>query len=423
MKKIYLTYLGLTILFIFSSYKIKNEYFYLPYPNASEYLFSFLILLITFVLVLWKANRKKKLITGLLSITTLMVTINIFNYFYEWHPLNLSLPFTKSQSFEVDYEPYKWTNVPPTKFGFNNDIINNYLEEIEKWKRLRALIVIKNDNIVIEKYLNGATKYSAFNVHSVTKNITSTLIGIAQKKGNIKSENDLISQYFPLNQDLFSQKSPKSNITIANLLTMQGGFTGEDGSQNIEKILLREQVVAENIGKEFKYFTGSHMLLSGILTNSCKMDTKTFAEKELFKPLQINCGFWRIVDGYYCGGDETYFTARDLARYGTLYLNKGKVNGIQLVDSSWIEKSLTNYVTKSNSFRILDCYEETGYGFSWWILKFNNKTIYTARGKGGQYVFLIPDKNIVIVILQEWNLKKDFKNENAFLCKLLSIVD
>lgn len=418
-----MTYFGLTIFFIFCSYKIKNEYFYLPYPNASEYMFSFLIMLITFVLILWRANRKNKIIAGVFSIITLLLTINLFNYFYQWHPLNLSFPFTKSQSFEVDYEPYNWNKETPSKFGYNNEIINNYLIEIEQWKRLRAMIVVKNDNIIIEKYLSGATKYSAFNVHSVTKSITSTLIGIAQRKGHIKSENELIGKYFPLYQDIFSQKNPKSNITIANLLTMQGGFIGADGSQNFENVLLNEKVVKENIGNEFKYFTGSHMLLSAILTNSSKMDTKTFAEKELFQPLQMNCAFWRNVDGYYCGGDETYYTARDLARYGTLYLNRGQVSGKQLVDSSWIKKTLTNYATQSKSFRILDCYEETGYGFSWWVLKFNNKTIYTARGKGGQYILLIPDKNIIIVILQEWNLKKDFKIENAFLCKLLSIVD
>ena len=337
--------------------------------------------------------------------------------------MNLSLPFTKSQSFEVDYEPYNWTSVSPAKFGYNNDSINNYLEEIEKWKRLRALVVVKENHIIIEKYCSGATKYSAFNVHSVTKSITSTLIGIAQKKGYIKSENELIGNYFPQHQDIFSKEKPKSNITIANLLTMQGGFVGGDGSQNVEKVLLKEKVVRENIGNEFKYFTGSHMLLSAILTNSTQTNTKSFTEKELFKPLQMNCGFWRNVDGYYCGGDETYYTARDLARFGILYLNNGQVNGLQLVDSSWIKKSLTNYAKKSSSFRMLDCYEEIGYGFSWWILKFNNKTIFTARGKGGQYVLLIPDKNIIIVILQEWNLKKNFKNENAFLCKLLSIVD
>jgi CubicO group peptidase (beta-lactamase class C family) len=422
-RKINLTYFGLTIFFIFCSYKIKNEYFYLPYPNASEYISASFLLLFTLIIILWKTNRVKKIISGLISIAILMITINVVNYFKQWHPLNLSFPFTKSQSFEVDYEPYKWNKVTPTKFGYDNEIINNYLVEIEQWKRLRAMIVVKNDNIIIEKYFNGATKYSAFNVHSVTKSITSTLIGIAQKKGYIKSEDELIGKYFPSYQDIFSQKRPKSNISIAHLLTMQGGFIGPDGSQNVEKVLLNEKVVKENIGNEFRYFTGSHMLLSAILTNSTKLDTKTFAEKELFKPLQMNCGFWRNVDGYYCGGDETYYTARDLARFGTLYVNKGQVNGQQLVDSSWIKKTLTNYAKESKTFRILDCYEETGYGFSWWTLKYNDKTIFTARGKGGQYVLLIPDKNIIIVILQEWNLKKDFKSENAFLCKLLSIVD
>lgn len=395
----------------------------MPYPNASEYLSSIILLIFTLILILWKAYRVKKMIAGLISIFALMVIINVFNYYKQWHPLKLSLPFTKSQSFKVEHEPYNWNIKSPSKFGYDIDVINAYLEEVEQWKRLRAMIVVKNDNIIIEKYFQGTNKYDAFNVHSVTKSITSTLIGIAKAKGHIKSEDELIEKYFPLYKDEFSQKTPKSNITIGNLLTMQGGFIGADGSQNVEKVLQNEKVSRENIGKEFKYFTGSHMLLSAILTNSSKINTKTFAEKELFKPLQMNCGFWRNVDGYYSGGDETYYTARDLARFGSLYLNKGKVNGKQLVDSSWIEKSLTNYVLKSSSFRTLDCYEEIGYGFSWWILKFNNKTIYTARGKGGQYILLIPDKNILIVILQEWNLRKDFNKENAFLCKLLSIMN
>jgi CubicO group peptidase (beta-lactamase class C family) len=421
--KIYFTYLVLTALFIFCSYKIKNEYFYLPYPNASEYVFSGIILLITCGLALRKTNRRQKIFAGLLSTITLLVTVNLFNYYREWHPLNLSFPFTKSQSFEVDYEPYNWGKANPTAFGYNNQSINQYLDEIEQWKRLRALIVIKNDNIIIEKYLNGATKYSAFNVHSVTKSITSALIGIAQSKGYIKSENELIGKYFPSYPGVFAQHTPKSRISIADLLTMQGGFIGPDGTQSVEKVLLHEKVVKEKIGNEFRYFTGSHMLLSAILTNCSKMNTKTFAEKALFVPLQMNCGFWRSVDGYYCGGDETYFTARDIARFGSLYLNNGKANGRQVVDSLWIRKSLANYAKKSQSFRGLDCYEETGYGFSWWTFRLNNRAIFAARGKGGQYILLMPHKNVLIVVLQEWNLQKDFKTENAYLCKLLSIID
>lgn len=128
------------------------------------------------------------------------------------------------------------------------------------------------------------------------------------------------------------------------------------------------------------------------------------------------------MDGYYAGGDETYFTARDLARFGELYLNKGKVNGVQLLDSSWVEKSFTNYTKESKYFRTLDCYQEVGYGYLWWLLNYNGKIVYTARGKGGQHLLILPEENIVAVILQEWNLQKDVVKENAYLCKLLSIL-
>jgi CubicO group peptidase (beta-lactamase class C family) len=106
-----------------------------------------------------------------------------------------------------------------------------------------------------------------------------------------------------------------------------------------------------------------------------------------------------------------------------LYLNKGNIDGLQLLDSTWVERSLSNHVNpETKQFRTLDCYQEAGYGFSWWILNYNDKSIYTARGKGGQYILIIPDQHVVVVIIQEWNLRKDFKTENGFLCKLLSIL-
>jgi CubicO group peptidase (beta-lactamase class C family) len=187
-------------------------------------------------------------------------------------------------------------------------------------------------------------------------------------------------------------------------------------------VILNEEVSESKLGQEFKYFTGSQMVLSALITKASKTTTKEFAQEKLFKPLGIQCGFWRKVDGYYAGGDETYFTARDLARFGELYLNKGKVNGVQLLDSSWVEKSFTNYTSESKAFRTLDCYQEIGYGYSWWLLDYNDKPVYTARGKGGQYILILPKEKVVAVILQEWNLQKDFGKENAYLCRLLSIL-
>jgi CubicO group peptidase (beta-lactamase class C family) len=421
MKKLYTTFTFLTILGIAISYKIKNDYYHLPYPNAIEYVYASLILLFTAVLLIWKPHRLKKVGLGLGSVACLMVAVNGMNYFYEWHPLNLSLPFTTSQSFEVRHEPYTWQKATPASAGYVPEEIEQYLKEIEDWKRLRGMVVIKDGKLIVEKYQNGATPYSAFNVHSVTKSITSALVGLAIQEGLLSSENDPIMPYFSEYSEGVSAKA-KNKLTVGHLLTMRGGFTGWDGPQSFQQVILNEGVSESKMGKEFRYFTGAQMVLSAMITKASNTTTREFAEEKLFNPLGIRCGFWRKVDGYYAGGDETYFTARDLARFGELYLNKGQVDGLQLLDSMWVEKSFANYTDESKAFRNLDCYQETGYGFSWWLLTHDDKPVYTARGKGGQYILIMPEQNTVAVILQEWNLQKDFKTENAYLCSLLSIL-
>ncbi|RNI30023.1 class C beta-lactamase-related serine hydrolase [Rufibacter immobilis] len=421
MKNLYIIFLLLTGLFIGISYKIKDDYFYLPYPNAIEYVLVLLLLLVTAVVLIGKKHRRKKLFTGLAAAATLLIVVNSMNYFFEWHPLNLALPFTDSQSFEVSHEPYQWQRATPESAGYDQEEIEQYLKEIGGWERLRGLIVIKEGKVIVEKYQKGATRFSAFNVHSVTKSITSALTGLSIQNGYLESENAYVMPYFSEYQK-GGQNLQKKKLTVAHLLSMRGGFTGWDGPQNVEQVIMEEEVSESKLGQEFNYFTGSQMVLSALITKASKTTTKEFAQEKLFKPLGIQCGFWRKVDGYYAGGDETYFTARDLARFGELYLNNGKVNGVQLLDSSWVNKSFTNYTSESKAFRNLDCYQENGYGYSWWLLNYNDKPVYTARGKGGQYILILPEQKTVAVILQEWNLQKDFGKENAYLCQLLSIL-
>jgi CubicO group peptidase (beta-lactamase class C family) len=141
-------------------------------------------------------------------------------------------------------------------------------------------------------------------------------------------------------------------------------------------------------------------------------------------PLGIQNGFWREIDGFYVGGDESYYTARDLARFGELFLNKGNIDGKQLLDSIWVNKTFTNYTNTSNEFQSLDSYDEVGYGLCWWVLKTKaNQIMYAAKGKGGQHIILIPKKKIIAVIIQEWNpLKKNETVENKLLGELLEIL-
>ena len=156
-------------------------------------------------------------------------------------------------------------------------------------------------------------------------------------------------------------------------------------------------------------------------TNS---SSKEFANEVLFEPIGIRNAFWRKVDGFYVGGDESYFTARDLARFGSLYLHSGNLEGRQIIDSVWIQKSLTSYTPNDKSFRSSSAYDETGYGYCWWILKTKSgKDAVAARGKGGQHIILIPDRNVVVVILQDWiPWKRNRTNEDKLLGELLDFL-
>ena len=419
MKKHVAVFSVVTILLIYGCSVVKSEYFNHPYPNIVEYTASIILLVYTIILLFWKKNRRKKIVLGASTIVIFMISINVLNYFNKWHPLDLNLPFNSSQSFSVNYEPFEWPLATPATYDYDAIQLNNYYSKLENWKRLRGLLVVKDDKLIIEKYFKGTDKYDAFNVHSITKSITSALVGIGIDKGIIPSEEENVMTYFPEYQHQVD--SLKNELTIKHLLTMKGGFAHWDAYSTPKECII-DIDINNTPGTNFKYFTGSQALLSAIITKSSKQTTNDFAREYFLEPIGVKNGFWRLQDGYFCGGGESYYTARDLARIGQVYLNKGKVNSKQIISEEWIEKSFTNYTDSSNSFRILDDYTEVGYGYCWWLLNYQGHEIFTARGKGGQYVMVIPEIKAVIVIIQEWNLKKEFEIENKLLCDLLAIL-
>ena len=419
MKKHLAIFSVLTALLIYACAVVKSSYFNHPYPNIIEYIATIILLVYTIILLFWNKNRRKKAMLGAVSIVILMLFINLLTFYFEWHPIGLNLPFNSSQSFSVNHEPFKWTEEKPVAQNYDITTLTNYYSKIENWNRLRGLLVVQNDKLIIEKYFKDTNKYDAFNVHSITKTITSALVGIAIDKKIILSEEEKVMPYFPEYKN--EVDSLKNDLTLKHLLTMQGGFAHWDAYSTPKECIV-DIKINKTPGTNFKYFTGSQALLSAIITKSSKTTTKDFARKYFLEPIGIKNSFWRLQDGYYCGGGESYYTARDLARIGQVYLNKGRVNDKQVISESWIQKSFTNYADSSKSFRTLNDYTEIGYGYCWWLLDYQGHNIYTARGKGGQYVMVIPELNAVVVIIQEWNLKKEFEIENTLLCDLMAIL-
>ena len=262
--------------------------------------------------------------------------------------------------------------------------------------RLRSLVVSHQGAIVLERYFNGARAAQPANIKSASKSIISALVGIAVARGLIKGVDQPISDFFP---ELMKEPEPRKRaITIEDLLTMRSGLESTSGrnygawvqSPNWVRFVLRQPLIDEP-GTRVEYSTGSTHLLSAVLTKATRTSTWQFAQQELAKPLGFPLAKWMTdPQGIYFGGNEMLMTPRQMLRFGELYLNEGKVGDQQLIAKSWIERTR---VPRGRSRWGSD--REYGYGF--WIRRFAGHDAYYAWGYGGQFIFIIPGRDLVVV--------------------------
>jgi len=269
-----------------------------------------------------------------------------------------------------------------------------------------SVIVIRHGNVVLEAYPNPS--YSAASRHhlfSVTKSITSLLVGIALDLGLIGSVTDPILSYFPDAIPLGEVQS-KSAITIEHLLTMSAGlewdedtlpttdlrndFTRLEMSADPIGFVLGKPVVAEP-GTLFWYNTGLSEVLSALVAKVSGQTTLAFADEHLFGPLGIETVRWnRDRAGVYKGGTQLFLTPRDLAKIGVLCLNAGVWDGEEVVSSEWLAQS-----TQTRIRGRPDYFAGRGYAYHWWTL--DEYGVYYASGSQGQYLYVFPKMDLVVV--------------------------
>jgi CubicO group peptidase (beta-lactamase class C family) len=262
--------------------------------------------------------------------------------------------------------------------------------------RLRSLLVSHKGELVLERYFNGARAARPANIKSASKSVISALVGIAVSRGAIKGVDQKIGQYFP---ELATDPEPrKRDITIEDLLTMRSGLESTSGrnygawvrSPNWVRFVLRRPLI-DPPGTRVEYSTGTTHLLSAILTKATKMSTWQFAQEQLAKPLGFSLARWtQDPQGIYFGGNEMLMTPRQMLAFGELYLNDGKAGDRQLIAKDWIDKT---QIGRGRSRWGSD--REYGYGF--WIREFAGHHSYYAWGYGGQFIFIVPDKDLVVV--------------------------
>jgi CubicO group peptidase (beta-lactamase class C family) len=278
--------------------------------------------------------------------------------------------------------------------------------------RLHSVLVSQHGQLLFERYYNGRRVDQPANIKSASKSVISALIGIAIERKQIPDVRTPIVMYFPeLARDSDARKRA---ITIEDLLTMRSGLEGTSNvnygawvtSRNWVQHALARPMFAEP-SAVMEYSTGNSHVLSAILTKATGTSTWQFANEALFKPLGSPVPQWpRDPQGIYFGGNDMLMTPRQMVTFGELYLHAGRFNGRQIVPERWVAKSCEG---RAREFRprertgrriptdFVDPMRDRKYGYSWWVHELGGHDTCFAWGYGGQYIFVLPDLDMVIV--------------------------
>jgi CubicO group peptidase (beta-lactamase class C family) len=272
--------------------------------------------------------------------------------------------------------------------------------------RMRSLLVTWRGELIVERYFHSTRATSLEDIKSASKSVISALVGIAIGHGILPGVDAPIASYFPeLGGPAVDAR--KRQITIADLLTMRSGLASTSRqnygawvqSPNWVRYVLSRPLLSPP-GEQMDYSTGNTHLLSAILTMASRQDTWSLAEEELAKPLGFTLARWaRDPQGVYFGGNEMLMTPREMLKFGELYLHRGQIDGRQIVPTAWVADSFTARTQSPISGH--------QYGYGWWMDEMEGHRVYFAWGFGGQYIFVVPDLQLVVVTTSSVSLGED----------------
>ena len=299
-------------------------------------------------------------------------------------------------------------------------VLNNYSSKNDI--NIRQIVGYKDNTLEIEEYRDGFNRDDTMNVMSVTKSVTSLLLGIAIDKGFIKSVDDYVMDYY---KDVYTPKRGEKTIyevTIKHLLTMTAPYKGK--SEPWKKVCTSEDwslAILDSLGgrngisNEFRYHTLGTQILLGIIRIASGKNILDFANEYLFKPLGIeerinaNCKSKEDQFNYLMnrnshgkvwfmdptdmptGGWGLSLSAYEMAQIGLLVLNNGVYNNVRIISEEYLNEMTQSYV--SLDYR----YGNQDYGYLWWLPHRTNDVV-AAIGDGGNVIYINKKYNIVVGI-------------------------
>lgn len=277
----------------------------------------------------------------------------------------------------------------------------------KKLVNTHSVLIAKKNKLVFENYFDGFNANIPHDLRSASKSISSAMIGIAIDNNIIESVDQKLYDFIPEAYQ-YTKDSLKSKISIKDLLTMSSGldvnnlasenyYQDPNNSKNWLQTVLEAPMVKEP-GTYADYGSANPFLLGVCLNERLNKPLEIYMDEKLFAPLGITNYINQTDDTevipYFGGG--MLLTPRDLLKFGQLYLDKGKWKGKQIISEKWVEESF------KKRLRLQDVRDKNEYGYLWWhdtyVVKGKAIKSIEARGAGGQFIFIIPELESVVVI-------------------------
>ena len=355
---------------------------------------------------------KKILKWTLIVLGVLILLIYIFNIDYIFKGVRTIYFTGHNTAFISDYEYFdnkeiRSANPKPWDLHkkYNTIHESDELKKLNDERKTKSFLVIKNDSILFEKYYDGHKQTDISNSFSVAKSIVTAMMGKAIMEGKIKSLNQPVSDFFEEYNDGIA-----SELTVGDLASMSSGMKWSEKyysvinitsesyfTDDLRSVILRQEI-ENKPGQAFRYSSGDTQLLAMVIEKAIGTSLSDYLSQKFWSPMGAETlALWQI-DSKESGMEKAYCciaaTARDFARFGKLYIDKGKWGDTEILDSSFVELSLKP-VFDDSPF----------YGYGWWLYEYEGKKVFTMNGHQGQFIISFPDENIIIV------RQGDFNNE------------
>jgi len=288
----------------------------------------------------------------------------------------------------------------------------SFTPEMEQWHSKYGTVgfgVFHKGEILFERYWEDYSQKSMSNSWSMAKSMVSHLIGVLVCEGKIENVHDNYSKYLP--------DYNTGDVTIENLLTMSSGMSFDEDYLNPFSYparslydndlagITRSYESELTPGLVFDYQSGNTQLLAFLVDELCDTTISAFASMKLWNPIGAEeSAYWSLDQE---NGTEKAFccvnsNVRDFAKFGEFYRNGCKVDGVPIIDSVYRYNA-----THAADLKLKSGKKSTVYGYQWWVVNHKDLEIFYARGLNGQYIFVIPEKEAVIVRLgHEWDGEK-----------------